>query len=171
MWLLFERAARRLENYAGYLLVCYETLVTQPEQELSRICAHAGEDYFSGMLLATEPAPGSVRRLAAGPLTKERLNKWREQLTAEEVSLVEWIDGRDMQRYGYHRSAGSISLATIARGLAIAALDSTRRQAARLPYLWCSLTQPTHLASQEYRKYRHAWETMFPGLPPLTRKD
>jgi hypothetical protein len=171
MWLLFDRAARRLENYAGYLLVRYETLVTQPEQELRRICAHVGEDYAPGMLLATEPAPvsGSVRRLAAGPLTRERLNKWQEQLTAEEVSLVEWIDGRDMQRYGYHRSAGEISLATITRGLAISALDSTRRQVARLPYLWCSLTQPTHLASQEYRKYRHAWETMFPGLPPLTK--
>jgi len=172
MWLLFDRAARRLESYAGYLLVRYETLVTQPEQELTRICAHVGEDYSPGMLLATEPAPGSgsVRRLAAGPLTRERLNKWQEQLTAEEVSLVEWIDGRDMQRYGYHRSAGEISIATITRGLAIAALDATRRQAGRLPYLWCSLTQPTKLAAQEYWKYRRAWETMFPGLPPLTGK-
>jgi hypothetical protein len=174
MWLLFDRAARRLKNYAGYLLVRYEALVTQPEQELTRICARLGEDYAPGMLLATEPAPGSgsgFRRLAAGPLTSERLNKWQEQLTAEEVSLVEWIDGRDMQSYGYLRSAGSISIASITRGLAIAAVDSVRRQAARLPYLWCSLTQPTHLASQEYRKYRHAWETMFPGLPPMTGKN
>lgn len=167
MWLLFDRAARRLQNYAGYLLVRYETLVTQPEHELARICAHVGEDYAPGMLLATGPA--SVPRLAAGPLTTERLNKWKEQLTAEEVSLVEWIDGRDMQMYGYSRNARSISLPTITRGLAIAALDSVRQQAARLPYFWHSLTQPTELSAQEYWKYRRAWKFVFPGVPPLTK--
>jgi len=131
MWLLFDRAARRLRNYAGYLLVRYETLVTQPEQELTRICSHLGEDSVPGMLTA-EPArsSGPTPHLATGPLTRKRMNKWQEQLTPEEVSLVEWIDGRDMELYGYHRNAGSITTATIARGVAVAAFDSVRRQVA-----------------------------------------
>jgi hypothetical protein len=172
MWLLFDRAARRLQNYASYLLVRYETLVTKPEQELTRICAHVGEEYDPSMLATTEPVAGpySWPRRAAGPLTRERLEKWREELTAEEVALVEWIDGRDMEMYGYRRDTGSISLATIGRGLAIAALDSVRRQVTRFPYWWYSLTQPTKLSAQEYWKYRRSWEMVFPGLPPSKRK-
>lgn len=99
------------------------------------------------------------------------MNKWQEQLTPEEVSLVEWIDGSDMELYGYHRNAGSITTATITRGMAVAAFDSVRRQVAGLPYLWCSLTQPTRLALQEYRKYRDSWEVVFPGLLPSISKD
>ena len=167
MWLLFDRAARRLESYAGYVRVRYETLVTQPEQELTRICAHVGEDYAPEMLRADVSA-GS-RRVAAGPLTRKRVNQWQEQLTAEEVSLIECVAGRDMQMYGYVRSGGSISFATITRGLAIAALDSVRRQAARIPYFWHSLTQPTKLSDREYWKYRRAWEFVFPGVPPSTK--
>jgi sulfotransferase family protein len=171
MWLMFDRAARRLQNYAGYLMVRYETLVTQPEQELARICAHVGEDYAPGMLVTTEPAPspGSKPNLAAGPLTRERLNKWREQLTAEEVSLIEWIDGKDMQGYGYQRSTGAVSAATVTRALTLAAFDSVCRPAKHWRYNWYRLTQPNKLATQEYWKYQRAWESVFPGLRPWTK--
>ena len=172
MWLLFDRAARRMQNYAGYLLVSYEALVTQPEQELTRICSHLGEEYDPAMLVTAEPLPGpySWPRFAAGPLTRDRLNKWQAQLTAEDVSLIEWIDGRKMEMYGYHRSAPSISTATIARGLALGALDSVRRQITGLPYWWYSLMRPTKLSAQEYWKYRRGWEMVFPGSPPSKRK-
>ena len=168
MWLLFDRAARRLQDNAGYLMVRYENLVTHPEQELTRICAHLDEDYSPAMLLAAEPAPssGSPLRLAAGPLTRQRMNKWREELTAEEVSIVEWIAGPDMETYGYDRIAGSLSLASAVRGLTHAAFDLVRRQTARIPYLWYCMTQPTKLSAQEYWKYRSAWEAVFPGLTP-----
>ncbi|MBZ5595099.1 MAG: sulfotransferase [Acidobacteriia bacterium] len=166
MWLLFNRAARRLQNYRGYLLVHYETLVTQPEQELARICAHLEEECAPATLLAAEPVDGpySFPRHASGPLTTERLHKWQEQLTAQEVSLIEWVAARDMQTYGYSRSAGSVSIAAVARGLAAAALDPLRRQLEQSPYTWCRLTQPTNLAAQEYWKYRNVWDTVFPGL-------
>jgi len=42
-WLLFNLAAWRLRNTPQYLLVRYEQLVAQSEQELRRICAFVGE--------------------------------------------------------------------------------------------------------------------------------
>jgi hypothetical protein len=166
MWLLFNRAARRLQTHPGYLLVHYETLITHPEQELARICAHLEEDCDPSILLNAEPASGpySWPRHASGPLTSERLNKWREQLTPDEVSLVEWIAARDMQTYQYQRTTPSVSIPAIARGLAVAAVDPIRRQLEHLPYTWYRLTQPKKLASQEYWKYRNSWEIVFPGL-------
>ena len=173
MWLLFNRAARRSRHRSAYLLVHYETLMAQPEQELARICAHLGEDYAPCMLVAEEPADGpySWPRHARGPITRERLAKWREQLTAEEISLIEWAVGRDMPTYGYHRSAASPSIRAIARGLGWAAFDPVRMQVARFPYLCYYLIRPTNLAAQEYWKYRRVWETTatFSGLPSWNR--
>ena len=172
IWLLFNRAARRLQAHPSYLLVHYETLAPHPEQELARICAHLGEDCDPSILLKAEPVSGpySWPRHASGPLTSERLNKWREQLTLDEVSLVECIAGRDMQTYQYQRTTASASIPAIARGLAVAAVDPIRRQLEHLPYAWYRLTQPKKLASQEYWKYRHAWEIVFPGKPPLQKR-
>jgi hypothetical protein len=169
LWLLFNRAARRLQAIPGYLLVHYEALVTHPEQELARICAHIEESCDPSILLKAAPVPGpySWPRGAAGPLTRERLNKWREQLTASEASLVEWITGRDMPMYGYPPCTPSVSISAIIGGAANAASDSIRRQAKNLPYAWYRLTQPKKLVAQEYWKYRHSWETVFPGLPSL----
>jgi hypothetical protein len=99
-------------------------------------------------------------------LTAERLGKWRELLTAEQASQVEWIAGKDMQRYGYDRSAAPIRLTARARGLALAAMDSVREQLLRLPYRWHRWKEPTELATQEYLRYRRVWEDVFPGLPP-----
>jgi hypothetical protein len=168
MWLLFNRAARRMQDRSGYLLARYEALITQPEQELARICAHLGEDFAPSMLSA-DPAPGpySWPRHASAPITKERLDRWREQLTPEEVSLVEWVAGNGMKAYGYPRCADPASPMTIARGLIGAASDAVRRQAEQLPHAWYYLTQPAKLATHEYWKYRGAWDVVFPGLPRL----
>jgi hypothetical protein len=167
MWLLFNRAARGMQDRSGYMLAHYETLISQPEQELARICAHLGEDFAPSMLSADPVAgPYSWPRHAAGPITSERLHRWREQLTPEEVSLVEWIAGDGMRVYGYQRTAASTSIATVVRGLILSASDAARHQAEQLPHTWYYLTQPAKLATHEYWKYRHAWDAVFPGLPP-----
>jgi hypothetical protein len=160
MWRLFNRAARRARHRPGYLMVHYEKLAVQPEQELARICAHVGEEYAGSMLSPTEPVAGpySWPRHARGPVTKERLHKWREELAVQEVSLIEWLAGKDMPAYGYQSSAPRPSILTIARGLSRAAADPARRQLAHLPYLWYSLTRPRAIAKQEYWKYRGEWD-------------
>ena len=165
---LFNRAASRSSHGSGYLLIHYERLVTHPEQEIARICAHLDAPCDPALLLSAEQVAGPYAwpRHASGPLTAERLGKWRELLTAEQASQVEWIAGKDMQRYGYDRSAAPIRLTARARGLALAAMDSVREQLLRLPYRWHRWKEPTELATQEYWRYRRVWEDVFPGLPP-----
>ena len=168
MWLLFNRAARRLQNDNGYLLVHYEKLVTQPEQELERICKHLDEECALSAMLGAAPVDGpySWRRYATGPVTTERLQKWKEELTADDVSLVEWVAGRDMAAYGYSRGASPVSITALARGAGVAVFDVVQRQVEQCAHTWYRLTQPKNLAAQEYWKYRKAWESVFPGLRP-----
>jgi len=155
MWRLFNRAARSVHHSPGYLMVHYENLAAEPGQELARICTHVGEEYVPSMLLPTDPVVGpySWPRHARGPVTKERMHKWREELTTQEVSLIEWIVGRDMPVYGYQCSAPPPSILAKARGLGRAAVDPARKQIAHLPYLWHSLIRPKSISTQDW-KYR-----------------
>lgn len=169
MCALFNRAARRSSHRPGYLLIHYESLVTHPEEEVARICAHLDAPCDPRLLLSAEQVAGPYAwpRHASGPLTTERLGKWRESLTVEEVAQVEWIAARDMQIYGYDRSTPKTAVTAKLRGLTLAAVDSVREQWLRLPYRWHRWRQPTELAVQEYWRYRRVWDDVFPGLPPI----
>jgi len=159
LWRLFNQAARRSSHRPGYLLVRYEALSAEPERGLRRICDHLSEDYAPCMLSQQVPGgePYSWPRSAEGPVTSSRQNQWRSRLPAADVGLVDWIAKRDMPLYGCPLSGGKPSLATISRGLALAAASSIRGRIAQLPYLWFYLLQPTQLAKQEYWKYRRTW--------------
>jgi hypothetical protein len=142
------RSGRRPE----YLLVHYEKLVSHPERELARIRGHLGEDYVPAIL---EPAPHSDpladrTKLASKPVTPERLGRWRVELTADEVALVEWIAGEMMEVYGYQRSAPPPSGMAIARGLGAAAWDTCCRRLPQIPGIWYYLMRPTQLAKEEF---------------------
>ena len=52
LWLRLNLAARSSRQRPRYLMVHYEQLVTQPKQELRRICTSIGEDYSAIMLAA-----------------------------------------------------------------------------------------------------------------------
>jgi hypothetical protein len=168
IWVLFNRAVEKSRRRPGYLQVHYEQLVAAPEQELARICDHIGEEWPASLTVPTDPSgPYSWPRSAFGAVTRERLEKWRDQLSPQDVSLVERIAGEGLETYGYERSGPSPSLATIIQGYAVAGLDIARQRVAQFPYTWFYLTQPTNLALHEYWKYRHAWESMFPGQAPV----
>ncbi len=167
IWVLFNRAAERSRHRREYLLVHYEQLVSDPDRELARICDHVGEKWPESLAVPTDPeAPYTWPRSAHGPVTRERLQKWREQLSAQEVSLVERIVGARLENYGYERSGPPASAAAMIQAIAQAGIDVARRRIAQIPHTWFYLTQPTNLPLHEYWKYRHAWETMFPSQPP-----
>jgi hypothetical protein len=159
-WLACNLAARRSAHRPGYLLVRYETLVAQPERELGRICAHLGEDYVPDMLVPGHPAPGYVPwgRLSRGPVTMERLGKWREELTARDVALIEWTVGPHMQSFGYARAASAPSILAVARGRAFAAIDTIHRRLKHIPGVWYYLMQPTKISKEEFWVHRHRWD-------------
>jgi len=168
IWLLFNRAAEASRHRPEYLRVQYEQLIEAPQQELARICRHVGEEWPDSLEVPIDPsAPYSWPASARGPVTRSRLQKWRDQLKPQEISVVERIAGERLEQYGYERSGAPASMAALMKALAIGSVDQTRDKIRRLPYAWFSLTQPTNLPLHEYWRFHHVWDTMFPDrLPP-----
>jgi hypothetical protein len=75
--------------------VRYEALVSQPEAELSRLCAFIGVEYSAEMLAYSADARQYPPPDAALAL------QWRRRLSAEEVGLVEARTGLLMASRGY----------------------------------------------------------------------
>ncbi|HXI39215.1 MAG TPA: sulfotransferase [Bryobacteraceae bacterium] len=159
-WLACNLAARNSSHRPGYLLVRYETLVAQPEMELARICAHLGEVYAPAMLVADDSAaPASPwAQLSRKPVTVKRIGAWREELTARDAALIDWVVGPQLQSFGYPRVATAVSISSVARGLAFAGFDSIRRRLPQIPGVWYHLMQPTKLAKEEFWVQRHLWD-------------
>jgi hypothetical protein len=130
LWQRCNVDASRSRNSPQYLLIRYEQLVTQPEEELRRICGLVGESYSPAMLVPNQDptADRTWLQRAEEPVTTERLGKWQEQLNANQIALIEWMVKPHMQMFGYEPAGGSPSNLTIATGLAAAAYDAARRR-------------------------------------------
>jgi hypothetical protein len=172
IWTLFNRAAERSSHRPGYLLVQYEKLIDSPKRELQRICSHVGEEWPETLDVPTDPqAAYSWPSSARGAITRDRVQKWREQLTPYEVSVVERVAAERLEKYGYEPSGPRASLPAVAKAIAQGGVDQMRQRIARIPHVWFYLTQPTNLPLHEYWKYRNAWDKMFPNQPqPQGRK-
>jgi len=154
-WRRYNQAARRSSQQPGYLLVHYQNLVRDPERELGRICGHIGEEYSPAMLVPVETGRRSPwTRLAGEAVTTQRLGKWQEQLTAQDVALVEWAVGDELGQFGYTKAAGAPAVHLIGRGLAYAAFDAVRRRLAYFPAVLYRLLAPTRIAREEFWVYR-----------------
>jgi len=156
VWLQNNLAAVRSSSRPGYLLVRYETLVEQPERELTRICAHLGEDYSPLMLTLNEERTkfSSWSKRSRLPVTTERLGKWREELDSDSVRLIEWVLGDHMAAFGYPRTTASPSPAAIARSLGLAAWDFFQQRVSHFPAGLYRLIQPRNLTKEEFWVYR-----------------
>jgi len=154
-WRRYNQAALRSSHRPEYLRVHYRDLVNNPEKELRRVCRHIGEDYSPAMLVPVETReqpPWSS--LVNEPVTNERLGKWREQLTSDEVALIHWVAGPSLETFGYARFAPSPHPATIAAALADAARDVVRRRLAYLPAVLYRLLAPTRISREEFWVHR-----------------
>ena len=164
-WLRYVLAARRFSDRPEYLEIRYETLVDEPELELTKICQFIGEDYSPCMLTAEQAStahPAGWDRYQA-PLTAGRLGQWRRQLTEEQVSQIEWAVGPQLEAFGYTREAPPASVPAILRGLSFAAFVRGRRAVPKLPALWYHLFAPREIAKYEYWIHRKAWMTEEPA--------
>jgi hypothetical protein len=158
IWRRVNLAARRCADRPQYMSIRYETLVREPEPTVAGICERLGEEYFPSMLVATKtsslrPPPPWLAR-AEEAITAERLEKWREELTAEEASQIEWAVGEHLESFGYRRAAEPASIQAIVRGLAHAAWDAAHQRFRQFPAAWYRLVRPTKLAEEEYWTYR-----------------
>ena len=175
-WVSLNRAAQRSSYRPGYLLVHYETLLIEPEGELTRICAHLGEQYAPSMLVPQEAhvTYNWWSERARMPLMKDRLGKWKGQLTEEEVALIEWVAGRDMARFEYQTHAEAASLLLRAQGLTLAAGDAVRSRIGYFPAVLYRLMRPTKLSREEFwvaRRIRKQERSALDGGPSITESE
>ena len=156
LWLRCNLAARRSRHRPQYLAVRYEELVKSPEQELSRVCAFVAEEYCPAMVVPnrdlTSQQPWYQR--AEEPLTTERIGTWREQLTSDEASLVEWLVGQHMKTFGYQAVSEPPARRTIVRDLASTILHAAKRRAGEFPAVWYSSMRSRQLVKEETAKER-----------------
>ncbi len=151
LWLASTTGAHRCRDHKNYLLVRYEMLVTEPEQELRRICTFIGEEYTPAMLAPDEGAAVNDWwfKRAGGRVSADRIEKWREELSPAQASLVEWVAWPPMQQFGYDKSSAQARVASIAGAILGATFERARGKLAGLPRLWYYWMQPTQLAAEE----------------------
>jgi Sulfotransferase family len=118
-------AVERAGSRDNLIRVRYEQLVSDPESELRRICDFVGEEPHAGLgAAASPPADAWWFARAAAPVTTARRGAWRQELTSEDVAVIEWVAAPFMRRFGYEPVAPAAGVALRLRAAAGAAVVS-----------------------------------------------
>jgi hypothetical protein len=83
------------------LVVHYERLVTDPQAVVRRVCELLGEPFGEDLLSVTQPN-SSFLVDAEGVFTSS-LERWRTELSREEVYVAQRVAGARLERLGYVR--------------------------------------------------------------------
>ena len=160
-WLRFNLGGWRSRHRPNYLLVRYEELVTEPEAQLRRICAFAGEEYSPAMLVPNWDPTAELFwfQRAEEPVTTERLGKWRDELTPNQVALVEWVVGRYMKTFGYEAVGGRPTSLSLLRELASAVSYAVGKRVEQFPAVWYYLIRSTNIVREEAARERYLKST------------
>lgn len=109
IWLFYYRHQLRAarDKTLDVLFVKYEDLVTQPVSELGRVLDFLGVRYEPAVAKGHGNSEGILeweypwKGLALHPITADRIEVWREQLTQEEIATLEWLGGSALRSLGY----------------------------------------------------------------------
>ena len=112
LWRDQQQMALRWEREGvPQLRIYYESLLSEPEEQVRKICDFLGEEFEPQMLkyFETEEAQrsGSLSQswaATAKPIQKDRAGSWKKSLQPKEVAWVEAITGPTMDALGYPRS-------------------------------------------------------------------
>lgn len=103
---------------AQRLLLRYEDIVTEPDSTVKAICDFIGERFEPAMLsfykdssrYMKAEASSSFNKAATKPISAEMLDKWKKNLSAKDVAMVEAICRKEMVEFGYDFSGTSLSI-------------------------------------------------------------
>jgi hypothetical protein len=109
LWTAQQKRGLALEAAGIDLLrVRYEELAADPDGQIRRICTYLGEEFHPHMLeffKGKEARASSVLaeswKNTAQPVNADGLERWRKDLTVEEVVAVEGVAAETMERLGY----------------------------------------------------------------------
>lgn len=102
-------ATRNRQRYpARYMVVRYESMVTEPEDTIRQVCAFLGETYVPEMLAMTG-APEHVEKMTKGgrlvdpahPLSEEYIGLYRGRIPKNELAFMQMYAREEMLRYDY----------------------------------------------------------------------
>jgi hypothetical protein len=141
-WRTYVRWSERIERQLppnSVLRVAYEDLVTDPKSTSMQICDFLGVPYDPAMLEANVSGLSSFAGSADGAVDPTRIRRYRETLSAEELSTVERVAGHELVACGYTLETEGASHAAGAgiavRGAALVASQRLRTLAMRLGLL------------------------------------
>jgi hypothetical protein len=114
LWLHYYRLQQRAQHMPGLHLLCvrYEDLVTAPEEELRKVLAFLGLPYEPQVAEGygnTEGIPGweyPWKARALEPISSARVGLWRNELTTEQVGILERWGGAALRGLGYELATG-----------------------------------------------------------------
>jgi hypothetical protein len=152
LWAKSVQSAQTCRERENFLLVKYESLVDNPEFELQRVCEFLSEPYEHKMLEADDEEKKDMHwwfRRARTSIDATQIEKWRNELTPEQVAVVEWITGETMRNMGYSLTSEIPSLTHRAAALAHEKLTRISTRTRKLPSLWYHWMRPNQLAAEE----------------------
>ena len=101
-------ALQKRVNKERFIAVCYEDLIHHPENELLRICAFLGVPYRSDCLqyhhsreARNTASSGAMWQHVKEEVMADNCNKYRKELSADEIHLFERIAGSSLLKLGY----------------------------------------------------------------------
>lgn len=143
--ILGRRHGRRAFGDA-YVEVRYESLLADPQTELTRICATLGEDFDPAMLDFSEEAARIMKPYerawkaeTLGPLLADNAGRWAERLEPWEVALTEATCTEALAVGGYPLSGPALQPGPLGRLRADAWASAVR--AASVGYAWWAETR------------------------------
>lgn len=97
--------------FKRYVEIKYENLVLNPRIELTKVTNELGLNYETGMLQYYNSSKEIVRENEIGwkenlfnPIMQENINKWENELTKNQIRIIENVCTNEMRELGYNKS-------------------------------------------------------------------
>ena len=111
-WKSMVNKAKVCEDFLSgkYIEIYYETLVNSPENVLMRLSKFLDEQFETGMVDFYQTSEKIFNEMHRGDhellkqeATDERIGVWRKELSEGEISIFEFIAGKELDKFGYTR--------------------------------------------------------------------
>jgi hypothetical protein len=119
------------------LIIRYERLVTEPADVVRAACSFVGEEFYGEMLTAKRERHDFENRTgwakthfarAVGAISSDGVDKWRTQLSAKEVSIIEHYSSPYMGEFKYEMLGEAIPRYDLLAALVRRNLQRLRRR-------------------------------------------
>jgi hypothetical protein len=160
-WVHYVRTAERASHNPNFLRIYYEDLILKPDETLGQICEFTNLPYLSGHWMSTrqsdllETSSEWWFQRARGPLDKERIGNWREELTPEQIARTEFFTGDVMKELGYTPICSRLVYNDQISAYIDEAISYLGQRFGNLGRLWYYWIWPTQLAKEEAFLDRH----------------